>query len=130
MPSQTVDVAQYWPFVVVCAVLLVNLVRLVLRERVTLQMSISYLTFLAVFCVAAIFPDRAAQLAHAMGFTLLSNFLFCVGIIALALLHLRALVALSRLEMRTIQLIQNLAILEERIARQSPRAPATTAADQ
>ena len=41
-----------------------------------------------------------------MGFTLLSNFLFCVGIIALALLHLRALVALSRLEMRTIQLIR------------------------
>lgn len=128
MSSQTVDVYQYWPFVILCAILLVGLIRLVLRERVTLQMSISYLTFLALFTVAAVFPDQAARLAHAMGFTLLSNFLFCIGIIALALLHLRALVALSRLEMRTIHLIQDLAILEERLGRSTE--PSAARADR
>lgn len=130
MPSQAVDVYQYWPFVVLCAVLLVSLVRLILRERVTLQLSISYLTFLALFSTAALLPDQAARLAHAMGFTLLSNFLFCLGIIALAVLHLRSLVAVSRLEMRTIQLVQDLAILEERIGRHGQPGSAAAASDR
>ncbi len=130
MSSQTVDVYQYWPFVILCAVLLVSLVRLVVREQVTLQMSISYLTFLALFSAVAVVPNQAAQLAHAMGFTLLSNFLFCAGMIALALLHLRALVALSRLETRTIHLIQNLAILEERVGRQAAPGAARAEPDR
>ena len=125
MPSQPVDVYQYWPFVLLCGALLVSVVRLVLRERITLQMSISYLTFLGLFSLVALVPDQAARLAHAMGFTLLSNFLFCLGLIALAVLHLRSLNALSRLEMRTIHLVQNLAILEERLGRQSQPDPAT-----
>jgi hypothetical protein len=125
VPSQPVDVYQYWPFVLLCGALLVSVVRLVLRERITLQMSISYLTFLGLFSLVALVPDQAARLAHAMGFTLLSNFLFCLGLIALAVLHLRSLIALSRLEMRTIHLVQNLAILEERLGRQSQPDPAT-----
>lgn len=117
MSSPAVDVHQYWPFVIVCALLLVSLVRLLLRERIALQTSISFLTFLGLFSIAAVIPHQAARLAHAMGFTLLANFLFCAAIIALVLLHLRALIALSRLEVRTIQLIQDLAILQERLAR-------------
>jgi hypothetical protein len=128
--SPAVDVQQYWPFVILCALLLVSLVRLLLRERVALQTSISFLTFLGLFTVAAIIPNQAARLAHAMGFTLLSNFLFCAAIIALVLLHLRALIALSRLEVRTIQLIQDLAILQERLARQTETNAVRTERDR
>jgi Tfp pilus assembly protein PilV len=52
-----------------------------------------------------------------MGFTLLANFLFCVGLMALALLHLRALITISRIETRTLQLVQELAMLEEKLGR-------------
>jgi hypothetical protein len=117
--SPAVDVHQYWPFVILCALLLVSLVRLLLRERVALQTSIAFLTFLGLFSIAAVIPNHTARLAHAMGFTLLSNFLFCAAIIALAVLHLRALIALWRLEARTIQLIQDLAILQENLGRQT-----------
>jgi hypothetical protein len=50
-----------------------------------------------------------------MGFKVLSNFLFCLAIMALALLHLRALVTLSRIEARSVHLTQDLALLEERL---------------
>lgn len=113
----TVEVHRYWPFALLNAVVLVAVLRLLLRERITLQGSISYLGFVGVFLLVALFPGPTARLAHAMGFELLSNFLFCLGIMALALLHLRALVTLSRLETRTIHLTQDLALLEERLRR-------------
>ena len=116
MPVE-VEVGRYWPFVALCAITLAVLLRLLLRERITLQGSISYSLFLGAFLLAALAPNTTARLAHAMGFALLSNFLFCVGLMALALLHLRALVTVSRLEMRTVQLTQDLAILEERFGR-------------
>lgn len=109
------DADRYWPFAVVCLAQLLVLLRLLLRERITLQASISYMGFLAVFLVAAVFPQTTARIAQTMGFKVLSNFLFCVAIMALALLHLRALVTLSRLETRSLHLTQDLALLEERL---------------
>lgn len=76
---------------------------------------------LALFAIVALFPQLSAWIAHAMGFALLASFLFCVGVMALALLHLRALVTIPRIETRTIQLTQELAMLEERLG----RAPGT-----
>lgn len=108
---------KYWPFAIICAVQLIILLRLLLRERITLQGSISYMGFLGLFGIAALFPTPTARLAHAMGFEVLANFLFCAAIMLLALLHLRALVTLSRTETRTVQLTQDLAILEERLDR-------------
>jgi hypothetical protein len=112
-----VETAQYWPFAVVGALFLVITLRLLVRERIALQGSISFMTFLGIFLVAGVLPERTAKLAHAMGFTLLSNFLFCVGLMALAILHLRALVTLSRVEIRTVQLTQDLALVEEQLRR-------------
>jgi hypothetical protein len=113
----TVDVHRYWPFALLNAVVLIAVLRLLLRERITLQGSISYLGFVGVFLLMALFPGPTARLAHAMGFELLSNFLFSLGIMALALLHLRALITVSRLETRTIHLTQDLALLEEQFRR-------------
>jgi hypothetical protein len=109
------DADRYWPFAVLCLVQLLVLLRLLLRERITLQGSMSYIGFLGLFLLAALFPGTAGRIARAMGFKVLSNFLFCLAIMALALIHLRALVTLSRLETRSVHLTQDLALLEERL---------------
>ena len=112
-----VEADRYWPFALVCLAQLLVLLRLLLRERITLQGSISYSGFLGLFLLAAVFPETAGRVARVMGFKVLSNFLFCLAIMGLALLHLRALVTLSRLERRSLHLTQDLALLEERLDR-------------
>jgi len=104
-------------FAGVCLVIALVLLRLILRERITLQGSISYLAFVVVLGAMAVFPDAAGHLAHALGFSTLANFFFCTAIAALAILHLRALVTLSRVHLRSITLTQELAILHEKLDR-------------
>jgi hypothetical protein len=113
----SVDPGQYWLFAVVAALFFLVMLRLLLRERITLQGSISFMTLLGAFSIAGLLSETSAKVAHAMGFALLSNFLFCFGLMALAVLHLRSLVTLSRVEVRTIQLTQDLALLEEELKR-------------
>jgi hypothetical protein len=106
-----------WVFAAVCLVIAIVLMRLILRERITLQGSMSYLVFLVVLGGMAVFPDATGSVAHALGFSTLANFFFCTAIAALAILHLRALITLSRVHLRSIALTQELAILQERIDR-------------
>jgi hypothetical protein len=114
---------QYWVSAAVCLVIGLFILRLVLHERITLQGSLSYLAFLAVLGLFTIFPEVTAWVAHRMGFELGSNFFFAICLGMLALLHLGALVALSRVEQRTITLTQELAIMQERLDTvASPRA--------
>jgi hypothetical protein len=111
---------KYWSFSAVCLLVAVVIVRLVLRERMLLQGSLSYLAFLTLLGLMAVFPQQTMRLSSAMGFTLLSNFFFAVAIGLLALLHLRALVTISKVHMRSIALTQELAILQERLDRVIP----------
>ena len=111
------DGAGNWVFALVCLVIAVVLFRLILRERITLQGSMSYLAFIVVIGAMAVFPDLAGRLAHALGFSTLANFFFCTCIAALAILHLRALVTLSRIHLRSVALTQELAILQEKLER-------------
>jgi len=106
-----------WVFAGVCLVIAVILTRLIVRERVTLQGSMSFGLFLAVLGSMAVFPDATGYVAHALGFSTLANFFFCTAIAALAILHLRALVTLSKVQLRSIALTQELAILQEKIER-------------
>lgn len=114
------QVENYWLFGAVCLVIALVLLRLLFRERITLQGSMSYLAFLVLLGSMAVFPGFTDRIAHALGFTLLSNFFFCTAIAALAVLHLRALVTLSRVQLRSIVLTQELAILQERMDRSLP----------
>jgi len=118
-------VENYWLFGVVCLAIAAVLMRLLFRERITLQGSMSYLAFLLVLGSMAVFPAHTLRLARALGFTLLSNFFFCTAIAALAILHLRSLVTLSKLQLRSIALTQELALLQEKLERSlnSPREP-------
>jgi Na+-translocating ferredoxin:NAD+ oxidoreductase RnfA subunit len=110
------ELAQYGLFAALCFILLLVLLRLVLRERIMLQGSLSY-----VLGLMALFPGTANRVAHALGFTLLSNFFFAVAIALLSLLHLRALVTLSKVHVRTLTLTQDLAILQERVEREEKK---------
>jgi hypothetical protein len=125
MPSSEVywrlsDGVGNWVFAAVCGVIALVLMRLILRERITLQGSMSYLVFLVALGGMALFPDTTGWVAHALGFSTLANFFFCTAIAALAILHLRALITLSRIQLRSIALTQELAILQERLERAAP----------
>ena len=104
-------------FAGVCIVIMLVLVRLLFRERITLQGSMSYLAFLALLGSMAVFPNLWVRIANYLGFTLLSNFFFVTAIAALAILHLRSLVTISRVNLRTVALTQELALLQERLDR-------------
>lgn len=118
------DVEHYWKlgsgtWIVggLCLVVALVLLRLLFRERITLQGSMSYLSFLIVLGGMAVFPEQTTWVAQSLGFTLLSNFFFCVAIALLSILHLRALVTLSRVQLRSIVLTQELALLNEKFDR-------------
>ena len=111
-----------WIFAGVCLMIALVLLRLLFRERITLQGSMSYLSFLLVLGTMAVFPAQTTRIAKYLGFTLLSNFFFCTAIALLAILHLRALVMLSKVQLRSIVLTQELAIMNERLDRVLPRA--------
>ena len=107
-----------WVFAGVCLVIALVLARLILRERLTLQGSMSFVAFLAVLGAMAVFPESTGWVAHKLGFSTLANFFFCTAIAALAILHLRALVTISRIQLRSIAITQELAILQEKLDRQ------------
>jgi len=114
---------RYWMFAVLCLVLATFLVRMVVAEQVTLQASLSFLVLVLLGVPAALFPNQTAWVAHQMGFTLASNFFFSVLIAALVFLHLSALVHLSRVQLRSITLTQDLALLQEKVDRALRHAP-------
>lgn len=114
-----------WIFAGICLVIAFAMLRLLIRERITLQGSLSYLSFLVVLGAMAVFPRVTGAIAHLLGFTLLSNFFFFTAIALLAILHLRALVTLSKLHLRTIVLTQELAIVQEKLDRTSVPAEST-----
>jgi len=111
------DLSRYWLFAALCGGLAVLILRLISRERVTLQGSLAYLTLLLALVVAALFPALDAWLAQAMGFSLVSNWFFAIALAGFSFLHLAALVQLSRVELRSIALTQQVGILQERLDR-------------
>lgn len=111
-----------WVFAGVCLIIALVLFRLIVRERITLQGSMSYLAFLVVLGAMAVFPDATGYLAHALGFSTLANFFFCTAIAALSILHLRSLITLSKLQLRSVALTQELAIMQEKLDRVAPPA--------
>jgi len=109
-------------FAGVCLLIMLVLLRLLFRERVTLQGSMSFLAFLALLGSMAVLPNLWVRVANYLGFTLLSNFFFVTAIASLAILHLRSLVTISRVNLRTVALTQELAIMQERLDRAEANA--------
>jgi K+-sensing histidine kinase KdpD len=114
---------RYWLLAAVCLVAASALVHLVLRQHVTLQRSLGVLAALVALVVLGASPHLTAVLAHDLGFVLPSNFFFTVAIGTLGLLHVGTLVTLSRLEMRSITLTQELGLSQEKIDRLTRNPP-------
>jgi hypothetical protein len=98
------------------------------RERITLQGSLAYLLLLTGLSFVSAFPSATATLAGWAGFSLPSNFLFAVALAALAVLHVTALVTLSRVELRSIALTQELALVKEQLDRVARESKSNTSA--
>ena len=113
----------YLLFGAACLITVLVLLRLLLRERITLQGSMSFLGFLLVMGLMGLFPGTTTRIAHWLGFTLMANFLFSTAIAALAILHLRALVTISKIHARSVTLTQEMAILEERLGALHEQVP-------
>jgi hypothetical protein len=113
-------IVRYWIFAACCFAVAIFILRLVRRERITLQGSLFSLVFLAGLGGFALWPSGVTWLSEAMGFTLTSNFLFAAAILGLLVAHLFSLITLSRVELRSITLTQEIAILQERLDRLSP----------
>lgn len=108
---------RYWIFAALCIALALFMFRMVIKERVTLQASLSFLLVLLLTAAVAIFPEGATWVAHRLGFTLLSNFFLACGVGALAFLHLASLIHLSRVQLRSVTLTQELALVQEKLDR-------------
>jgi hypothetical protein len=112
---------RYWIFAACCALVAAFLVRLLLRERVALQHSLAFLLFMLGLVTVAVFPGATNRVAQLMGFTLASNFFFAALIGVLVLLHLGTVIALSKLESRTVALTQEIGLMQEQLARLQPQ---------
>jgi hypothetical protein len=116
-------IGRYWLFAVFCIAFAAAVLRLIAREHVTIQASLFYVLGLLGLAAMALFPEAAGWMAQRMGFALISNWFFAVAIAVLSLLHLTALISLSRVETRSIALTQELGILRERFERELGPAP-------
>jgi phosphoglycerol transferase MdoB-like AlkP superfamily enzyme len=108
---------RYWLFAALCVAVALVMFRMVIKERVTLQASLSFLLVLLLTIGVALFPEGAHWVAVRMHFTLVSNFFLAVAVGALAFLHLAALVHLSRVQLRSVALTQELALVQEKLDR-------------
>jgi hypothetical protein len=110
---------RYWLFAAVCLIVGLYTLRLILRERLSLPGSLALLGFLGAMAGVALFPNLTSVVAQRMGFTLPSNFFFALCIAILAVLYLGSLVTLSRVELRTIALTQEVGLLREQLERRA-----------
>ena len=110
---------RYALFSVVCFVYAIAILWLLFRRRVTLQSSLLYLLLLVGLGFGFVLLHYAPELVMVLGFTLPANLFFSAAIAVLAFLHLMGLVSMSKLEQRSITLVQELALLQEQVVRLS-----------
>jgi hypothetical protein len=109
----------YWLFAALCLVIALFMFTLIVKERVTLQASLSFLLVLLLSAGMSLVPEAGVFVGRALGFSLVSNFFLACGVGALAFLHLASLIHLSRVQLRSVTLTQELALLQERLDRMS-----------
>ena len=122
------SLGRYALFSIICFVYAMAILWLLFRRRVTLQSSLLYLLLMVGLGCGFIVLHYVPSLVSLLGFTLPSNLFFSAAIGLLALLHLMGLMSISRLEQRSITLVQELALLQEQITRlDGPAATRTSA---
>lgn len=117
---------RYALFSTICFVYAIAIMWLLFRRRVTLQSSLLYLLLMVGLGFGFVVLHYVPQLVKVLGFELPANLFFSAAIGLLALLHLMGLMSMSKLEQRSITLVQELALLQEQVARlaKAPVSPA------
>lgn len=110
-------IQRYALFAVVCAGYGATILWLVFRRRLSLQSSLLYLALMGGLGISVALAHYVPSIVSALGFALPSNLLFSVAIATLGLLHLVALLDVSRLEERSTTLVQEVALLKEQVER-------------
>ncbi|MFD1824946.1 DUF2304 domain-containing protein [Mumia zhuanghuii] len=93
----------------------VAVLQLVVRRRLLLKYAALWLGVGVVLVVVAVIPGFLAWVSELFGFAVPANFLFTVGASLLLLIALQLSVELSRVEQRLQRLVEELAILRERV---------------
>lgn len=84
-------------------------------HKLLLRYSLIWFFTSFVVILAAIFPDAVVWLSHSLGFDVSSNFVFLVAIVFLMLASISLTGIASRQQKKIKNLVQDLALLEDRI---------------
>ena len=98
-----------------CLALFVYTIILVSSKRLLLKYSLLWLILSLVLALCALFPDPVFFLSGLFGFEMPSNFLFVLAIFFLLAITLSLSVIVSRQSAYIKSLVQDLAILKEKI---------------
>lgn len=107
----------YWRFALACIVVALFLLRLVIRERISLQRSLALLVLMGAGAIWTLFPRSLVIVSRGLGFTLPSNFLLALVVGILVVVHVEALIALSKVEQRSVALTQEVGLVREQLER-------------
>ena len=109
--------------IVMSVVIFLVVIELIRRQKMTFKYSIFWLVTCVVVLFFSFFDGLLAQLATLAGFTLPSNFVFFLLLVFFIMLSLLLTTYINEQNSKTESLAQQLAILDRRLQKLSPRPP-------
>lgn len=101
--------------VVVALLFLLFTVYLIKRGKLLLRYSLMWMLLSILILIVAIFPQPILNLAHLLGFSVGSNFIFSIAIFFLLVLCMTQSQAISQQVVKNKGSIQRIALLEKRL---------------
>lgn len=101
--------------VVVALLFLLFTVYLIKRGKLLLRYSLMWMLLSILILIVAIFPQPILSLAHLLGFSVGSNFIFSIAIFFLLVLCMTQSQAISQQVVKNKGSIQRIALLEKRL---------------
>lgn len=103
-------------------IFLANIIRLVSKKKLLLKYSLLWMLLALIMMICALFPEPIFVLSKALGVELASNFIFIVAIVCLLAICLSLSIVVSKQTAYTKTLIQEIAIINDRLARKDNSA--------
>lgn len=98
-----------------CIIFCIVICVLVSRRRLLLRYSLIWLALAVIVAIAALFPAPLYCLSDLLGFVTPSNFIFFAALFALMIISLSLSIVVSRQARKITSLIQDLAIVSNRL---------------
>lgn len=103
-------------------IFLANIIRLVSKKKLLLKYSLLWMLLALIMMICALFPEPIFVLSKALGVELASNFIFIVAIVCLLAICLSLSIVVSKQTAYTKTLIQEIAIINDRLTRKDNSA--------